>query len=143
MSEEKVKDSNELLNIILIILGIFYIFIAVMEFLAGAGILSLELYTGSEVSAAMSATLGGRGLLAFVLGVFAVIAGIGMFREEEWALGMALVILAIIVVNSISQIWGLIGGQFLTSISFWISLVALIIAAIGFVWLLFTTERYH
>jgi len=141
MSEQ--KDSNELLNIILIILGVFYIFIAVMEFLSGAGIIPTELYAGSEVSATMAATLGSRGLLTIVLGIFAVIAGIGMFREEEWALGMALVILAIIVVNSISQIWGLIGGDFLGAISFWISIVALIIAAVGFVWLLFTTERYH
>jgi len=38
MSESKKKDSNELLNFLMIILGLLFIFKAVMEFLAWADI---------------------------------------------------------------------------------------------------------
>jgi len=145
--EEKIKDSNELLNIILILLGLFYIFLAVVDFLTWAGIplaLPPEI-TGSEASAQLQAILGSQGLVTITLGVFAVVAGIGMFREEEWALGIALVVLAIIVVNSISDLIGIIGagGAWYFVWVNYITIIALIIGVVGFFWLIFTTERYR
>jgi hypothetical protein len=144
MSE--VKDSNELLNILLILLGLFYIFLAVMEFLAWAGIdFALTSWATGEASTTIQSVLGSQGLVTITLGIFAFIAGVGMFKEQEWALGMALVVLAIIVVNAVSDLIGMVtaGGDFLTGLTFWLTIVALIIAAVGFLWLAFTTERYH
>ncbi|TXT66343.1 MAG: hypothetical protein BAJALOKI3v1_30001, partial [Promethearchaeota archaeon] len=82
MSEEEVKDSNELLNIILILLGAFYVFLAVVDFLTWAGIdlaLPPEI-TGGAASTQLQAILGSQGLITITLGIFAIIAGIGMFR---------------------------------------------------------------
>ncbi|MBD3195540.1 MAG: hypothetical protein GF317_10820 [Candidatus Lokiarchaeota archaeon] len=147
MSEEEteVKDSNELLNIILILLGLFYIFLAVLDFLAWAGIpLALPAWvTASDASQEIQGLLGSQGLVTIALGVFAVVAGIGMFKEEEWALGIALVVLVIIVINSVSELLG-----FITTSEWWlnwinyISIGALVIGVLGFLWLVFTTERY-
>lgn len=145
MSEE--KDSNELLNILLILLGLFYVFLAITDFLAWAGIdiPFLTSWATGEVSTEIQSVLGSQGLVTITLGIFALISGIGMFREEEWALGMALVVLAIIAVNAVSDLIGLVsaGGEFLTALDFWLTIIALIIAVVGFFWLVFTTERYH
>ena len=148
MSEEtKVKDSNELLNIILILLGVFYIFLAVMEFLTWAGIpITLPSWVlGSTVSQELQSILGSQGLVTITLGIFAVIAGIGMFKEEEWALGIALVVLAIMTVNAVADLIGIIGagGAWWLQWINYITIIVLVIGAIGFLWLVFTTERYH
>jgi len=142
MSEEtKVKDSNELLNIILILLGAVYIFLALMEILGWFGI---DLGLGWLDIPEAALVLGPQGLVTITLGIFAVIAGIGMFKEEEWALGIALVVLAFIVVNAVADLLGFINiaGWWGSWIN-WITIITLIIAAIGFLWLVFTTERYH
>jgi hypothetical protein len=144
MSEE-VKDSNELLNIILILLGGFYVFLAILDFLAWAGIdvVLPGWVAGSDASQAIQSILGSQGLVTITLGIFAIVSGIGMFREEEWALGMALVVLAIIVVNSVSDLIGFIltPDWWLNWVNY-ITIVALIIGVVGFFWLVFTTERY-
>jgi hypothetical protein len=146
MSEEEVKDSNELLNIILILLGGFYVFLAIVDFLTWAGFplaLPPEI-TGGAASSQLQAILGSQGLITITLGVFAIIAGIGMFREEEWALGIGLVVLAIISVNSVADLIGIIGagGSWWLVWVNYITIVALIIGVVGFFWLVFTTERY-
>ncbi|MBD3212472.1 MAG: hypothetical protein GF311_07675 [Candidatus Lokiarchaeota archaeon] len=146
MSEEEVKDSNELLNIILILLGGFYVFLAIVDFLTWAGFplaLPPEI-TGGAASSQLQAILGSQGLITITLGVFSIIAGIGMFREEEWALGIGLVVLAIISVNSVADLIGIIGagGSWWLVWVNYITIVALIIGVVGFFWLVFTTERY-
>lgn len=139
MSEE--KDSNELLNILLILLGGFYVFLSIMEILSYAGINVFLL--PPEVFEALSAVLGSQGLVTITLGIFALVAGIGMFREEEWALGMALVVLAIIVMTSISSLMGAFGSE--TLFTNWVNYVriaALVIGVVGFAWLIATRKRY-
>lgn len=144
MSEEvEVKDSNELLNIILILLGLVYIFLALMEILGWFGI---DLGLGWVDIPEAALVLGPQGLVTITLGIFAVIAGIGMFREEEWALGIALVVLAFIIVNAVADIiglWNASGIDFLFDWINWITIITLIIAIVGFLWLLATTERYR
>jgi len=49
MSETKKKDSNELLNFLMIIIGVLFIFKAVMELLAWAGIYVPAWLTGTGV----------------------------------------------------------------------------------------------
>lgn len=146
MSEQKKeqkKDSNELLNWLLIIIGLLYVFQAVMQFLAWAGILVptwlSDFSTDPDLAAALQ-LFGSQGLLSIVLGVFAVVAGIGMFKEEEYAMGMAFVVLAIMAVQGIAS---LLGGAFnATYWPSWFILVSAVVGVFGFLWLLFTYKRY-
>jgi len=139
MSEtKKAKDSNELLNWLLIIIGLLYVVQAVMQFLAWAGLpLAIPAWL-TEASAIQ--LFGSQGLLSIVLGVFAIVAGIGMFKEEEYAMGMAFVVLAIMAVQGIAS---LLGGFDATYWGSWIILASAIIGVFGFVWLLFTYKRYN
>jgi hypothetical protein len=146
MSEVKKKDSNELLNILLILIGIVFLFMAVMQFLAWAGIIVPAWI--SDLASEAEATLtffGAQGLISAVLGFWAIISGIGMFGEEEWAMGQALVVLSIMAVTSISPIIGWITTPASFDVGYWpnyVTIVAFILGIVGFFWLLFTRKRY-
>jgi len=135
-------DSNELLNIFLIILGIFYILQGIMYYFpwifsfGTAGNLMSTLI-GDPNFAAFAGTLSGN---YFVIGGGAFLAGVGMFQEQEWAWGMALIILGIIIAGSII---GVIFGFAITSVIWWLQVLSLAFAAIGIPWLLATKERYY
>ncbi|MFW9950211.1 MAG: hypothetical protein ACFFKA_08810 [Candidatus Thorarchaeota archaeon] len=150
MSEPKKKDSNELLNILLILVGIVFLFVAVMSFLAWAGLSGFvpawlsDFATDPDLAAALT-ILGSQGLIQGVLGFWAIVSGIGMFREEEWAMGQALVVLSIMAVTSVSPIIGWIVNPSSFDVAYWVNyviIVAFILGVVGFFWLLFTRKRY-
>ena len=146
MSEKKVKkkDSNELLNILMIVVGLLFIFKAVMEFLAWAGIYAPGWLSGVGADEALS-IFGGQGIVSLLLGFWCLISGIGMFREEEYALGMGLVVLSIMGAVGITAIVGWISAPGSFDLAYWpnyVTLVAGIVGVLGFVWLLFTYKRY-
>ncbi|TFG03004.1 MAG: hypothetical protein EU542_03575 [Promethearchaeota archaeon] len=149
MSEmEKTKDSNELLNILLILIGIVFLFVAVMQFLAWAGIVVpswLAGFAGDPDLAAALTFFGSQGLISAILGFWAIVAGIGMFGEEEWAMGQGLVVLSIMAVTSISPIIGWIANPASFDVGYWpnyVTIVAFVLGVLGFIWLLFTRRRY-
>lgn len=139
MSEKKKKDSNELLNFLMIIIGLLFIFKAVMEFLAWA-----DIYTPTwAVDDAVLSVFGGQATISILLGFWCLVSGIGMFREEEYAMGMGLVVLSIMAASGIMTIIGWAGGSF--EATYWpnyIIIVATIVGVIGFFWLLLTYKRY-
>lgn len=144
MSETKKKDSNELLNILMIIIGLLFVFKAVMEFLAWAGIYEPTWLNLADLDAATS-IFGGQGVISILLGIWCLIAGIGMFREEEYAMGIGLVVLSIMAAVGITAIVGWIStpasfdaGYFVN----YIIIAAAVIGVVGFIWLLFTYKRY-
>ena len=146
MSDVKIKkkDSNELLNILMIIIGILFILKAVMEFLAWAGIYSPSWITGSGVDEILS-VFGGQGTISILLGFWCLIAGIGLFREEEYALGIGFVVLSIMAAVGITAIIGWISAPGSFDATYWpnyIIMAATIIGVLGFFWLLFTYKRY-
>ncbi len=134
MSEKK-KDSNELLNFLMIIIGGLFVLMGIINILAWLGI---------DVGFAISipAILGSSGLVSIVLGFWCLISGIGMFREEEYALGMGLVVLSVMAVQTLSVMltWG--GTEWWTNWINYIILIAFIIGVLGFFWLVFTYKRY-
>ncbi|MFX1566833.1 MAG: hypothetical protein ACFFCV_00540 [Promethearchaeota archaeon] len=134
MSEKK-KDSNELLNILMIIIGGLFVLMGLINILAWLGI---------DVGFAISipAILGSSGLVSIVLGFWCLISGIGMFREEEYAMGMGLVVLSVMAVQTLSIMltWG--GTEWWTNWINYIILIAFIIGVLGFFWLVFTYKRY-
>ncbi len=148
MSEKsKVKDSNELLNVIMIILGLLFLFKGVMDFLAWGGIIVpswLDITTTPEVAAALT-MFGSQGLISIALGFWCLVAGIGMFREEEYAMGIGLVVLSLMALSGVSSVIGWITNPISFDLVYWpnyIVLGAFIVGLVGFIWLLFTYKRY-
>ncbi|MFX1498094.1 MAG: hypothetical protein ACFFBH_11250 [Promethearchaeota archaeon] len=141
MSEtKKRKQSSALLNIIVIILGAYFLFLAIIQTLDYVGIhialpVAVEEFAGLLGSGSM--------LVSYVLGFWAFIAGFGLFREEEWAMGIGLAILSLMAVVSLSYLLPWFGvATWYTVWTTWIYIVALAISVIGFFYLLITSRRY-
>lgn len=147
MSEK--KQSSTILNLLIIIFGIFFAFVGVIDIITGTFGVALPTWLASVYAGAADpailALLGNAGWTTTALGVWAIIAGIFLFMEEEWAMGQALVILSLMAINSIPTVISL----FMTtpivwgSMYLWIYLVVAIVSVVGFVYLLFTSKRYH
>jgi len=140
-SKELTPDSNELLNIFLLILGgltclygLFYYFPDLFPWLE-------NITTNSD----FQTFIGVLGTSNIILGVFALLAGIGLFQEQEWAWGMALMVLTFIIANTLQTVITTIaGGSFsFANIGFWIQIISLAFAVIGIPWLLATKARYY
>ena len=140
MSESK-KDSNELLNILMIIIGALFVLMGIVNLLAWGGI-SLGLDLSDPAVVAALSILGPSGLVSAILGFWCIVAGIGMFGEEEWAMGQALVVLSIMAVQTLSVMLSWFETEWFTNWINYIYLVAFILGAVGFFWLLFTRKRY-
>jgi hypothetical protein len=142
MSEvKKKKDSNELLNILMIIIGAIFVFVGIVNLLSYFGI-SLGLDLSNPALQTVLTILGPSGLVSIILGFLCLVSGIGMFREEEYAMGMGLVVLSIMAVQTLLIMFSWIGTTWYTNWINYIILVAFIIGALGFFWLLFTYKRY-
>ena len=139
MNDSKKKDSNELLNFLMIIIGLLFIIKAIMEFLAWA-----DIYTPAwAVDDAVLSVFGGQATISILLGFWCLVAGIGLFREEEYALGMGLVVLSIMAASGIMTMIGWGGGSF--DAEYWpnyLIIIATIVGIVGFFWLLRTYKRY-
>ncbi len=136
-SKELTPDSNELLNIFLIVLGgltiLYGIFQQFPDLMPWLSTLASD--------PAFQTFVGILGGMHIILGGFAFIAGIGMFKEQEWAWGMSLMVLAFIIANTI---YSFISTPFnLGNIGFWLQLISLAFAVIGIPWLLATKARYY
>ncbi|MFW9773269.1 MAG: hypothetical protein ACFFBY_12070 [Promethearchaeota archaeon] len=141
MSSTKVKESSTVLNILLILLGLVFLFKAVIEVLNWFGILLPGEWGGFEELE----IFGALGLVSIALGVWSIIAGVGMFKEAKWALGIALVVLSIMVLTGIAPIVGWIQDISSFDYTYWpnyITLISFVIGIVGFFWLLFTRKRY-
>ena len=146
--EIKKKDSNELLNVLMIILGLLFLFKGIMDFLAWAGIIVpswlADFATDPDLAAALT-LFGSQGLISIALGFWCLIAGIGMFREEEYALGMGLVVLSLMALTGVNAVIGWVSNPASFDLAYWpnyVVLGAFIIGVLGFLWLLFTYKRY-
>ena len=150
MSEkkEKKKDSNELLNFLMIIMGLLFLFKGVMDFLAWAGIIVpswlSDFATNPDLAAALT-FFGSQGLISIALGFWCLVAGIGMFREEEYAMGIGLVVLSLMAITGVTSVIGWISNLASFDVGYWpnyVVLGAFIIGVLGFIWLLLTYKRY-
>jgi len=142
MSEVKTKkDSNELLNILMIVIGAIFVFIGIVNLLAYFGI-SFGLDLSNPALQTVLTILGPSGLVSIVLGFWCLVSGIGMFREEEYAMGMGLVVLSIMAVQTLLIMLSWMGTTWWINWINYIILVAFIIGTVGFFWLLFTYKRY-
>ena len=145
---QKSKQSSTILNLLVIIIGVVFAFLGVATILIGYGV-GLPSWLAS-----VYATLGDPAVLALLaagawttagIGIWAIIAGIFLFKEEEWAMGQTLVVLSLMALNSIPWVisefmatpivWG--------SVFLWVYLVVSVVSIVGFFYLVFTAKRYH
>ncbi len=138
MSQSKVKGSSGVFNILLFALGLIFIFKGALEILEDMDILTNP---GWVIAPGLS----GQWLLSVVMGIWCVISGVGMFKEAEWAMGQALVLLSLMVVITIGQIFTWIMNPGALNWTYWpnyIILIAFSLGAFGIIWLLATSKRY-
>ena len=152
VTESKTKQSSAILNILMILIGLFFLSKGVLEFLTWMNIIPLPVWLQSiyekvnskDLSSALS-FLGTQGIVTAILGFWALIAGILMFGEQESGWGMAVVILSMIVVMGIATIitWIITPASFdLTYWPNWITLLTVIVGLFSFIYLLMTKKRY-
>lgn len=153
--KKEVKRSNILLNIFLIAIGGIFIFQGVIYYLIAYGVIAdasimpgfiQDIFLGAgSGTEAFQGLLGESALMRLALGAFCFIAGVGMFGNQEWGWGMAIVLMAIIIVTTggsvLSQLINFASINWM-SWPWWIQLVSVAMSALGILWLLFTKERY-
>ncbi|MFX0076184.1 MAG: hypothetical protein ACFE96_12125 [Candidatus Hermodarchaeota archaeon] len=145
MSTSKVKQSSTILNILIIAVGAIFLFKAVINLLTSFGIAFPELLGEWDSELQGVAALGSSALVSLVLAFWFIISGIGMFKEAEWAMGQALVVLSITVAMGIEPVIELILNPSTfswTDVSSLIILISFIIGVVGFIWLVITRRRY-
>ncbi|NHJ21035.1 MAG: hypothetical protein EAX91_08840 [Candidatus Lokiarchaeota archaeon] len=145
MSSSKVKSSSTILNLLVIAIGAIFLFKAVINLLTSFGVAFPELLGEWNDKLQGVAALGSSGLVSLVLAFWFIISGIGMFKEAEWAMGQALVVLSITVVMGIEPVIKLILNPSTfswTDVSTIIVLISFIVGIVGFIWLIITRRRY-
>jgi len=141
----EIPDSNELLNAFLIILGLFYVYQAIISFIGmffplPEYLVGVLIVPGARDVLSVLASLG---TYQIIVGAGALISGIGLNAEQEWAWGMGLIVLVFIAIASIQGIINIVlNGSFL-SIGFLIHIICAIASILGIFWLLGTKERYY
>jgi hypothetical protein len=141
----KVKESSTILNILMIVIGLVFIFKSILELLAWAGVVVPDALLPILTEAGALSIFGSLGLISIALGFWCIVSGIGMFREAEWAMGQALVVLSIMVLSGIPQIITWIMNFASFDVEYWpnyITIIAFLVGVFGFIWLLITRKRY-
>ena len=145
MSTSKVKQSSAILNILIIAVGAIFLFRAIILILASFGVVFPEFIDEIIGQIADVAALGSQGVVSLVLAFWCIVCGLGMFKEAEWAMGQALVVLSVTVATTINSVITLIMNPAsfdFADISGWINLIAFIVGVVGFIWLVITRRRY-
>lgn len=145
MSKTKAKQSSTLLNLLLIIFGAIFLIQGVISILQAYTALVMPTWLLGALGATedAQALLGATGWSNIALGVWALICGIAMFFEEEWAMGQALVVLSLMAINAIPLAVTSIILMAWTAVYTYIYILVGIVGVFGFVYLLLTSKRYH
>lgn len=145
MSTSKVKQSSAILNILIIAVGAIFLFRAIILIIASFGVVFPDFINDILTSITDFAALGSLGVVSLVLAFWCIVCGLGMFKEAEWAMGQALVVLSVTVATTIDSVITLITNPAsfdFADISTWINLIAFVVGVVGFIWLLITRRRY-
>ena len=145
MSSSKVKSSSSILNILIIAVGVIFLFRAIIDFLTLGGLILPEILADWGSAVGGVAALGGQGLVSLVLAFWCIVAGFAMFKEAEWAMGQALVVLSLMVVVSIPTVISWIATPDIFDYKYWpnyIVILAFLMGVFGFIYLLITRKRF-
>jgi len=146
------KESNTLLNIIMILMGAVFVLKGVFDLLLWLEVVPFPAWLqavydslkGEEAASALS-FLGSQGIISATLGFWSLVAGVLLFKEEESGWGMSLVILSIMTIIGITSIitWITVPDSFdLLFWPNWVTIFTTIVGLFGFIYLLITKKRY-
>ncbi|MBN2533131.1 MAG: hypothetical protein JXB88_09570 [Spirochaetales bacterium] len=149
----KSKQSSAVLNILMIIIGLFFLSKGILELLTWLKIIPIPdwlktVYSklnDKDLTSALS-FLGTQGIITATLGFWSFVGGILLFSEQESGWGMAVVILSTIVIMGAASIinWIMNPSSFeLLYWPNWITIITAVIGFFGFFYLLLTKKRYN
>ena len=139
MSTSKGEGGSWLYGIILMISGGFVVLTGILNFF---GYNPISTWLPEE----LKYLAGNISYIYMGIGVWGIISGIGLIKDQEWAWGISLVVLSLVIIAFAADVViGLISAfqtfNF-TDINIWIKLIMLIVAAVGIIYLLLTKEKY-
>ncbi|MFX1293792.1 MAG: hypothetical protein ACFFD2_02870 [Promethearchaeota archaeon] len=136
MSTSKGEGGSWLYGIILIVAGGFILLTGILNIIGFNPIADL-------LPADLAYLAGASSYVNIAIGVWGIIGGYGLIKDQEWGWGISLVVLSLVIVSFITDvITGLMAADF-ANINLWIKLIALIIAGVGIVYLIMNKEKYE
>ena len=140
MGESKGEGGSWLYGLILIIAGGFILVTGLLNAL-GISLIADLMPPGFEFLASAS------GYVSMAIGAWGLVGGVGLIKDQEWGWGISLVVLSLVIVtfltDVITGITAAIGSGVWTDWVMWIKLAALVVAAVGIVYLIMTKEKYE
>ena len=135
MGESKGEGGSWLFGIILILAGAFIVITGILNLLGFNPIqdwLPLDLQYLAGVTGYVEIAIGGWGL----------IGGVGLIKDQEWGWGISLVVLSVVIVKYVADVIAGIMALDWENVNLWLKLVAVIICAVGIVYLGLTKYKY-
>jgi len=134
------KQSSWILNLVMLIIGLISVVLAIMYYVAMYGYATPPDWWPSG-----AATATFKDIILLPIGVWMVIAALGLWKEEEWALGASLVCFTVIISNGLI---GVVTGIMDAPTAFWVwpnivAFILVLVSIVGFLYLLMTMKRYH
>jgi hypothetical protein len=139
------RQSSTILNLLLIIFGAIFLLQGVVTLLVSYTSIAMPAWIVGTLGATAEAQalLGATGWSNIALGIWALICGIAMFAEEEWAMGQALVVLSLMAINALPlAVASIVAGDW-GSVYTYIYILVGLVGIVGFVYLIITHRRYH
>ncbi len=141
----KGEGGSWLYGFILMGSGIIIIVLGMLELLNYTFVYNLLVSAGQEQYAALMPI---GGVMNFVVGMFAIVAGFGLIIDQEWAWGMSMLIL---VFNIILSVVNIIQTNLIIEVSpsepysiaiLGVSIALIIVSIVGLIYLGLTKYRY-
>ena len=142
----KGKGGSWIYGIILMLGGVLLLALGILDLLGYSWIYN---YLISIALNDLAAALPVAGIMNFVIGLFAVISGYGLIIDQEWAWGIAMLILVYSAVQAVIYIIQnylsllLSPSILIDQAMFWVSISVLIVAITGLIYLGLTKYKYE
>jgi hypothetical protein len=146
------KESSVIVNLILVVWGIFALGKGVLDLLvwmktiaAPDFLQTLNSYLASKGSANVMNLIGIEPVINAVLGFWALIAGLRLFGRKRADWGIALVVLSLMTAAALTEVmrWFTVPNAFdLTFWPVWVVMVSGLFGFLGFCWLVLTGKSF-
>ncbi len=139
-SSSKGEGGSWLYGLLLIIAGAFIVLTGIMN-VAGWNPLGPLLPPDLQVLASTT------GWTSIIIGAWGFIGGVGLIKDQEWGWGISLVVLSVVIVTYLVDVISIISASIanpliVPSVIQWIEIGAVVVSAIGIVYLLLTKYKY-
>jgi hypothetical protein len=136
----KGEGGSWIYGLLLIIAGAFIVITGIMNVM-GWNPLGVIL-GGIDPELALLAST--TGWMSIIIGAWGFIGGIGLIKDQEWGWGISLVVLSVVIVTYLIDFITILSAMpaIMPSIIQWIEIGAVVVSAIGIVYLLLTKYKY-